>query len=881
MTLDPRLSTVLSDRYRLERELGAGGMATVYLAHDLRHDRKVAIKVLRPELSAVLGNERFLREITTTAGLRHPHILPLFDSGSANGILFYVMPYVEGETVDSRLRRDKELPVLEALRIAREVADALSYAHGHGVVHRDIKPANIMLESGHAVVADFGIARAVQAAGGVQLTQVGLPIGTPAYMSPEQAAGEQQLDGRSDLYSLGCVLFEMLAGRPPFTGTTAVALARQHVTATAPSVSTLRSGIPAPVEAIVARLLAKERGERFADAGEVVAALDRALTPTMTGMTGQSVIAAAPRSRSRWQALTAAGLIAAAMLGYLWLHRGQDASPAPALTFKQVTFSQEVEEYPALSPDGSRLVFSRDLGGIRQLYLLDLASAAETQLTRDSADNIQASWLPDASSIVFVRAKRPGMRLQPGDVFGDFSGGDIWRHNLATGAEDRLIEDGFNPSVAADGRIAFDATRAGARRIWIADRQGRNAQQLTSDSSEAVSHLVPRWSPDGSRVVFQTLERTRFDLRIVDVETHASHTLTRDAYAEIEPAWDPTGRAVWYTSNRAGGYNLWRMPIRSDGTPAGPPVQMTTGAGEDVELSVPSGGKRIAFTVLHLNADLWRLPVDPRTAKPTGPPEPVVVTTREDSRGAWSPDGKSIVFNSDRAGDMNIWIHSFADGTDRQLTRGPGGDYQPRWSSNGNRIVFFSARAGNADIWSVDVATGALTQLTTSPWLDINPSWSPDGSMIAFHSDRDGRLGVWLMNADGTNQRLLTKIGAGVGHFLPWSEDGKSIYLRNGDAASTPVRLLVADGTVEPITVKGGSHMSLGPGGDIIVDVVGHRQLWASPLNGTAYQIFEFEDPAVRVDYPVWSPDGHWILFDRNKPEGGDIWVAEATGGKR
>src|SRR5215207_1611308 len=242
MTADlARLTSTLADRYRIERELGAGGMATVYLAEDLRHRRKVAVKVLKPELAASLGTERFLREIETTANLRHPHILPLYDSGSAAGILYYVMPLVEGESLRDRLAREKQLPIADAIRIAREVSDALSYAHARGVVHRDIKPENILLDGylspetavggWHAVVADFGIARAFSAAGGERITQTGLSIGTPLYMSPEQSVGDEEIDGRSDLYSLACVLYEMLGGQAPFTGPTAESIVRQRLVA--------------------------------------------------------------------------------------------------------------------------------------------------------------------------------------------------------------------------------------------------------------------------------------------------------------------------------------------------------------------------------------------------------------------------------------------------------------------------------------------------------------------------------------------------------------------------------------------------------------------------------------------------------------------------
>src|SRR5438093_321942 len=218
MTVLDKLRTALNDRYRIEREIGAGGMATVYLAHDLRHDRPVAIKVLHPELAAALGAERFLSEIKTTAKLQHPHILPLLDSGEADGLLFYVMPYVSGETLRTRLEREKQLPIADALRIAREAADALGAAHGLGIVHRDIKPENILLQGGHALVADFGIALAVQQAGGHRMTQTGLSLGTPQYMSPEQAMGERAIDARADIYALGAVTYEMLVGEPPFTG---------------------------------------------------------------------------------------------------------------------------------------------------------------------------------------------------------------------------------------------------------------------------------------------------------------------------------------------------------------------------------------------------------------------------------------------------------------------------------------------------------------------------------------------------------------------------------------------------------------------------------------------------------------------------------------
>jgi serine/threonine protein kinase/Tfp pilus assembly protein PilF len=268
-----RFSKAVADRYAVERELGRGGMATVYLARDRKHHRPVAIKMLQPELARAVGKDRFLREIEVSARLAHPHILPLLDSGDAAGTLFYVMPYVEGESLRQRLDRERQLPVDEALRLTGEVADALGYAHALGILHRDVKPENILLQAGHAVVADFGIARAIDQAGGDRLTETGLAIGTPAYMSPEQAGGETTLDGRSDLYSLACVLFEMLAGEPPFAAATVQALLARKATESPPSVASLRATVSPHVAAALAKALAAVPSDRFATVGEFVAAL--------------------------------------------------------------------------------------------------------------------------------------------------------------------------------------------------------------------------------------------------------------------------------------------------------------------------------------------------------------------------------------------------------------------------------------------------------------------------------------------------------------------------------------------------------------------------------------------------------------------------------
>jgi serine/threonine-protein kinase len=349
-----RLSEALADRYTIDRELGAGGMATVYLAHDVKHNRKVAVKVLRPELSAILGGERFLKEIEVTANLQHPNlqhpnILPLYDSGEADSFLYYVMPYVEGESLRDRLNREKQLAVDDAVEIARAVAGALDFAHQRGVIHRDIKPENILLQAGQALVADFGIALALSAAGGgTRLTETGLSIGTPHYMSPEQASADRELDGRTDLYSLGAMLYEMLVGQPPFVAPSAQAIVAKILTETPTSVSKDRASVPAHVDAAIGMSLAKLPADRFTSAAAFSAALvnpaftatDKSVAPSAAGVSGKAM------SRQRQWAF-AAGLVVIGLGVGFTVPRGSGEPP-------------EVTRFHLTTPPGHRLDVQND-----------------------------------------------------------------------------------------------------------------------------------------------------------------------------------------------------------------------------------------------------------------------------------------------------------------------------------------------------------------------------------------------------------------------------------------------------------------------------------------------------------------------------------------
>ncbi len=404
------LSAALVDRYRIERELGSGGMATVYLALDLKHQRRVAVKVLHPDLAAALGGERFLAEIRTTANLQHPHILPLHDSGEAGGFLFYVMPFVDGESLRDRLDREKQLPIEDALRIAREVADALEYAHKQGVVHRDIKPENILLQGGHAAVADFGIALAVQSAGGQRMTQTGLSLGTPQYMSPEQAMGERAIDARSDIYALGAVLYEMLTGDPPFLGSTVQAIVAKVLTEKPTAPSTVRDTVTPGVEQAVLRALAKLPADRFASAADFAAAL---WSDSRTGAMRGAVVA----TTGPWRRVSAGlGVVAVASLGVtFWaLSRAApsadlqvfdaalpDSAPMSAAQLVRGSGFGLAASNMSLSPNGDFVVYAALTGDSTMLWYRSLTDASARPIP-GTGGGTQPRVSPDGVRVAFV-----------------------------------------------------------------------------------------------------------------------------------------------------------------------------------------------------------------------------------------------------------------------------------------------------------------------------------------------------------------------------------------------------------------------------------------------------------------------------------------------
>jgi tRNA A-37 threonylcarbamoyl transferase component Bud32 len=547
--LAQRLNDSLADRYRIERPLGRGGMATVFLAEDLKHHRRVAIKVLDPEIAAAIGPERFLREIAIAARLTHPHILPLHDSGVADDLLFYVMPYVEGETLRDRLVREKQFPVDDALRIAREVADALGYAHAHGLVHRDVKPANILLESGHAVLADFGIARGTSTAGGEELTATGIAVGTPAYMSPEQAAGGGAQDGRSDLYSLGCVLYEMLAGQPPFTGPTAESLTHQHMNVNPRPVTELRPAVPAGVAAALQRALAKTPADRFDLAARFTEALEMR-TPATVDATAPTVATARTRHRARRGALAAAVLLALMAVG-AWLRWGPPGASAPPASKDWIL----VAEFDGPPEDSTLAVAARSL-----------VSAALDQ------SEIVATVPRDHIQVALERAGKPLTTRVNADV----------AHELAYRSAVRAVLEGEIQRIGAGYSVVLRAVDAESLKVIVSERGtaatedaliptlGRMAERLRRDLGERRNALaatrpmadIATPSLDAYRLWLQG-ERLR-----QAVDWDGAISLYREALrldSGFASAWTSIGRAQASSGRRDSALASYDRAIREPG----------------------------------------------------------------------------------------------------------------------------------------------------------------------------------------------------------------------------------------------------------------------------------------------------------------------------
>ena len=813
------LSTALADRYRIERRLGEGGMATVYLAEDLKHDRKVALKVLRPELGAVLGADRFLQEIKTTARLQHPHILPLYDSGSTaaahgggTGLLYYVMPYVEGETLRQKLDREQQLRIDEAVKIATEVADALQYAHEQGVVHRDIKPANILLLNGRAFVADFGIALAVSAAAGGRITETGLSLGTPHYMSPEQATADTHIDNRSDIYSLGSVLYELLTGEPPHTGPSAQAIMLKIVADVARPVREVRKAVPPHVAAAVAKALETLPADRFDGAKAFADALrNPAFTwPVATPTTGGA--AGLASRRIAVPALLAVTLLTIALAVWGWTRPSRTTSVARHPTtlgapgaLDGITFGVEA----ALSPDGASLVFRSPLTGPGQLYI-------------KRRDEVVARPLAGT-------------------------------------------EGGSGPFFSPDGAWIGFVANGQLRRIPIT---GGASLKLADSVDAAVNRGA--WLEDGSIVYYDAPTRT---LRLLGSGDATSKVIVAGAMLGGRFPWLPTplpsSRGVLFTAHltqcvgpvscrpsRVYVYDARRDTVRALFDDAIGAWYVPTGH----VLYLTSAGMLMAAT--------W----DNSALATTGRPVPVLDGIQapgfliSDEGTAYYLLGRSEFAPGPVPNAAVVWVDrtGHVEPVDSSWQVNTGGTYnglmETDWglalSPDGRRIALTLMTDLGTDIWIKQVPTGPVSRLTQYAGADRSPAWSPDGRTITFLSDRpiltgsprDGNpFNVWEQSADGIGEpRLL------------WGKDGPT------DASWSPDGRWLMLGATESTRASAQRNiLAARPGVDSLA-----RRIVATGSNATG---------------AVLSPDSRWLAYVSNEQGVNEVFVRpfpDVNGGK-
>jgi serine/threonine-protein kinase len=794
-----RLAATLADRYRIERELGAGGMATVYLAEDLKHHRKVAIKVLREDLSASVGASRFLREIEIAAQLQHPNILPLLDSGDAAGLLYYVMPYVDGQSLRERLAREGELPVGETVRLLVEIVDALSCAHARGIVHRDVKPDNIMMSGRHALVTDFGVARAVSdATTRDSLTSLGIALGTPAYMAPEQAVADPNVDQRADIYAAGAVAYEMLAGRPPFAGGSAQQVLAAQVTEAPQPLSKHRPGLSPALESAIMRCLEKRPADRWQRAGELLAVLEPLATPSG----GHAPAVARPHGVRRW--LPAAALIAVAALGAVALTlflRARGGGTLSVVSTAQVTHDAGLYLDPSLSPDGKLLAYTAGPPGAMRIFVRQLGGGRSLPLTADS-DMLQRwpQFSPDGQRIAFASAN--GVEIVPA------LGGTA---QLVVALDQLLFA---SPTWSPDGRrIAYSDT-AGVEIVDIASGHSTLLAARPPPGNGGTFYFDLQWSPDGRWIAASSgnfefafsgvnLGNTRGStLMLIDARDGRTTTLPApDGALEISPSWLPDSRHLLFVSSRDGGRDVYEVAIDGDGGFARPPERLTTGLLAH-SISYSARAHTLAYSSYTPTANVWAIPLSDSGAVSVRNATQLTNGTAVIEEVVASPDHRSLLVTSNQSGHSNLFTIPIGGGPAVQLTFDTTDIFRPEWSKDGREIVFL--HSSDSRLYTIPVTGGHATPIPNADG-HLLADWSPDGSALVVTSPTDslGRLALVPRTAAGWQKPRF--LAAAHAAFPAWSRDGKWIAyttLLTVAPDSVGLALISPDGSQRRVLVR-------------------------------------------------------------------------------
>lgn len=792
-----QLSTALADRYKIECHVGEGGMATVYLAHDLKHDRKVALKVLRPELAAVIGADRFLQEIKVTANLQHPHILPLHDSGDAGGFLYYVMPYVEGDSLRDKLNRERQLAIDEAIEITRSIASALDYAHRQGVIHRDIKPENILIHDGQALVADFGIALAVSQASGQRLTETGLSMGTPHYMSPEQAMGDRQLDARSDVYSLGAMLFEMLAGDPPYTGSTAQAIVAKVITEKAPMVTASRDTVPGHVAAAIAQSLNKMPADRFSSAAAFADALTNPAFTIPTTAEPVAEVAVQPAPARRMVPVAAAATVVVLGLGFVL---GRTFAPDPPLRLTRFTVGPPDSASSitgrccgrsiALSPDGSQVVFVTSGNGV----------------ARRNLDQLTSELIPvaEGGSVPFFSPN--------GRWLGYHADGRLRKAPLGGGPSIPIADVGRAVGASwGDNDVIIVGSNTGG--LSTVSAAGGELVQVTTPD-EGRNHRFPRMLPGGNAALFtilgDVLDMAR--IAVVDLESGTIDTLAFGTHAEYASGYlvfagvegtllaqpfdadarRTTGPAVALLEGISiSGSAMPEFAVSQNGALAyhtgrgasGETLALVT-ATSRLPISLPESGnlegpafspdgRRIAMRMVGLG-DAQDIRVFDRDQ---GTLDRLTVEGAINRAPLWTSDGRRIAFASNRDGPFNLYWKPFdGSGPAERILETDYSTFPSSWLPDGRTLVFNAVREGTGwDIGRVTVGDSAPTWILSSEFDEYHAQVSPDGLWLAYTSNLSGEVEVYVQAVNGQGARY--RISTNGGWSPRWSSpDGEMLY---------------------------------------------------------------------------------------------------------
>ena len=775
----------LADRYRIEREIGAGGMATVYLARDVKHDRTVALKILDPELAAVMGVERFLAEIRVTAHLQHPNILPLFDSGEApNGSLFYVMPFVEGETLRHRLSRQKQLPVEEALRVTTAIASALDYAHRRGVIHRDLKPENVLFQEGQPLVADFGIALAAAHAGGQRITQTGVSLGTPSYMSPEQATGDRAIDGRTDIYSLGAMLYEMLTGEPPHTGSTAQAIIARVLTEKPRAVRSVRPAVPPYVEAAVDRALEKMPADRWDTAAAFCDALSG---KSQTGDAGR----AGPRMGTRDLlapiplALIGVMLASITIATLEWRAARNVEPPTPVRVTLQWADPNRsgVAPAPAISPDGKTIAYAGFSPNGQAMMFVRRLAELRPRVLPGTESGLQAAFSPDGQWLAF------------------YALGAIKKIDLGTGTVRTLatIELPEGVDWGRDDRIVASI----GNRLWTIAATGGAAQPLTGldTANGELAQRGPHFLEDGVSVVFYSWRGTLEGSKVGVVSTKTG--VTRYVDVAGAPVGVIDGLLVYVAEREA----LFAVPFD-----AGRPK--VTGAPVRLPDVVPIVGNGLGRATISRSGSLLyasgSAQGDLVLLDHKGKVDAVLALAKTYSFPRFSPDGKRIAVSIGSPTSTDVWIFEIASNTRTRLTTEGSRNDRVEWTPDGRRILYSSVgKAGLTALWIQNADHSGVPELLEGRKNEqvLEGIISRDGTTLVFRSTSPTRLhDIWYRRLTGDTTRKAV-VSAQTTEYAPrLSPNGRWItYTSNEDGTSQVyVQPFPPTGAHYPVTDAGG-----------------------------------------------------------------------------